>query len=37
MPIGEQFAAVVEDDHSVAEQSPPLFGVKRDETGRVMI
>jgi hypothetical protein len=25
--VGQQLARVVEDDHSVAEQAPPLFGM----------
>jgi hypothetical protein len=35
--VGEQFAEIVEDDHAVAEQAPPLFRVGRDDPGGVAV
>jgi len=35
--VGKQLAGVVEDDHAVAQQPPPLFGVVGDQTRRVVI
>jgi hypothetical protein len=36
-PVGEQFPGVVEDDDTVAEQPPALFGVGGHELGGLMI
>ena len=31
--VRQQFAAVVEENHSIAQQAPPLFGVRGDYMG----
>lgn len=36
-PVGQQFAAVIEEHDPVAEQAPSLFGVVGDETRRVVV
>jgi hypothetical protein len=35
--VGEQFARVLEHDDAVAEEAPPLFRVRRDDTGSLPV
>src|SRR5689334_19676921 len=35
--VGEQFTGVVEGDHTVAEQTPALFGERRDYAGGIPV
>ena len=35
--VGEKFAGVLENDHAVAEEAPPLLRVAGDDAGRVAV
>jgi hypothetical protein len=37
LAVGQDFAHVVEDDHSVTEQAPALLGVEGDGMGGVAV